>query len=104
MKLLQEDESLNPLLSAVNLVDIFLVIIAALMISIAINPLNPYSAENVTVIKNAGKPNMEVVIKDGKEITQYKSTGQIGEGEGEKAGVAYRMKDGSLVYVPEKNN
>lgn len=25
----------------------------------------------------------------------------IGQGEGEKAGIAYRMKDGSMVYVPE---
>ena len=31
------------------------------------------------------------------------STGcaSIGSGDGEKAGVAYRMKDGSIVYVPE---
>ncbi|HNT40094.1 MAG TPA: DUF2149 domain-containing protein [Rubrivivax sp.] len=25
----------------------------------------------------------------------------MGSGDGEKAGVAYRMKDGSIVYVPE---
>ena len=30
-----------------------------------------------------------------------KASGEIGEGDGEKAGVAYRMKDGSMVYVPE---
>jgi len=102
MKLLNEDETLNPLLAAVNMVDVFLVIIAALMISIALNPLNPFStAENVTVIKNAGKDNMEVIIKKGKEITKYQSSGKIGEGEGEKAGVAYKMKDGSMIYVPE---
>ena len=101
MKLLQEDESLNPILSAVNLIDVFLVIIAALLISIAQNPLNPFNSEDVTVIKNAGKKNMEIIMKKGKKITKYKSEGKIGEGEGEKAGVAYKLKDGSIVYVPE---
>jgi len=101
MKLLEDDESLNPILSTVNLVDVFLVIIAALLITIAQNPLNPFSSDDVTVIKNAGKKNMEVIMKKGKKITKYKSSGKIGEGEGEKAGVAYKMKDGSIVYVPE---
>ncbi|MBL8431311.1 MAG: DUF2149 domain-containing protein, partial [Dechloromonas sp.] len=27
--------------------------------------------------------------------------GAIGSGDGEKAGIAYRMKDGSMIYVPE---
>ena len=102
MKLLNDDESLNPILSAVNLVDVFLVIIAALLISIAQNPLNPFTSENVTVIKNAGKKDMEVIVKKGKKIDKYKSEGKIGEGEGTKAGVAYKLKDGSMVYVPEK--
>lgn len=101
MRLLNEDEELNPIISAVNLVDVFLVIIAALLIAIAQNPLNAFSADNVTVIKNAGQDNMEVLIKQGKEIKQYKSSGEIGSGEGMRAGVAYKMADGSFVYVPE---
>ena len=101
MKILEDDDSLNPMLSAVNLIDVFLVIIAALLISIAQNPLNPFSSEDVTVIKNPGKKNMEVIIKKGKKITKYKSEGKIGEGEGTKAGVAYKLKDGSMVYIPE---
>ncbi len=75
MKLLHDDESLNPILSAVNLIDVFLVIIAALLISIAQNPLNPFNSDDVTVIKNAGKKNMEVIIKKGKKINKYKSEG-----------------------------
>jgi len=103
MKLLHEDESLNPILSAVNLVDVFLVIIAALLITIAQNPLNPFNSDDVTVIKNPGKKNMEVVIKKGEKIDKYKSEGKIGEGEGTKAGVAYKLKDGSMVYIPESS-
>jgi len=101
MRFLDEDEELNPIVSAVNLVDVFLVIIAALLIALAQNPLNIYSTDEVTVIKNASKPNMEMIVKKGKEIKQYKSNGAIGSGEGNRAGVAYKMADGSFVYVPE---
>lgn len=101
MKLLDEDEAINPALSVVNLVDVFLVLIAALLIAIAQNPMNPFLEENVTVIKNAGQPNMEMIIKNGETVETFKSSGEIGAGDGVKAGIAYRMADGSMVYVPE---
>lgn len=104
MRLLDEDESINPALSVVNLVDVFLVLIAALLIAIAQNPLSPFMEEDVTVIKNAGKPNMEMTIKKGKKIETFKNSGKIGSGDGVKAGIAYRMNDGSIVYVPETSN
>jgi hypothetical protein len=99
--LLEEDESFNPMLSVVNLVDLFLVIIAALLIFIAQNPLNPLQDEDVVVIKNPGKADMQMIIKKGEKIEKYESSGNIGQGNGIKAGVAYRMEDGSMVYVPE---
>lgn len=102
LKLLHEPETEDPILSVVNLIDIFLVIIAALLVTVAQNPvLNPFSKQDVTVITDPGKPTMEMVIKKGEKIERYKSSGNIGQGEGAKAGVAYRMKDGSMVYVPE---
>ena len=101
MRLLDEDEAANPLLSVTNLIDVFLVLIATLLISIAQNPMNPFLDETVTVIKNAGQPDMELIIKDGETIETYKSSGEIGNGEGVKAGIAYKMPDGSIVYVPE---
>ena len=101
MRLLDEDEAANPLLSVTNLIDVFLVLIAALLISIAQNPMNRFLDETVTVIKNAGQPDMELIIKDGETIETYKSSGEIGNGEGVKAGIAYKMPDGSIVYVPE---
>lgn len=101
LKLLEEAESDDPILSVVNLIDVFLVIIAALLLTVAANPMNPFTNEKVTVIKNPGQPNMEIVVKDGEKLDRYKSSGAIGQGEGAKAGVAYRLKDGSMVYVPE---
>ena len=94
----------NPMSSVINLIDVFLVVIAALLIVISQNPLNPFSADNVTVITNEGQPDMQIMVKKGKEIKTYKSTGGIGEGNGVKAGISYKMEDGSFVYVPEKDS
>lgn len=101
LRILNEDEELDPILSVVNLVDVFLVLVGALMMVIAANPLNPFASEKAVVVKNPGQPDMEMVVKDGEKIEKYKATDSIGSGEGARAGVAYRMKDGSFVYVPE---
>ncbi|WP_227816121.1 DUF2149 domain-containing protein [Nitrogeniibacter aestuarii] len=99
--LMDEAHDEDPILSVVNLIDVFLVLIAALLLSVANSPLSPYGADQVTVIRNPGSPDMELVIKDGEKIERFKADGTGGAGGGERAGVAYRMKDGSMVYVPE---
>ncbi len=102
LSILREDDQDDPILSVVNLIDVFLVIIAVLLMLIAQNPLNPLlSEDDVVVIKNPGQENMEMIIKEGEELTQYRSSGEIGEGQGVRAGVTYRMDDGTMVYVPE---
>jgi len=102
LKLLHEPESDDPILSVVNLIDLFLVIIAALLITVAQNPLlNPFSNRDVTVVIDAGKPTMEMVVKEGEKLERYKASGEMGSGDGVRAGVAYRLKDGSMIYVPE---
>jgi len=35
---------------------------------IASNPLNPYSHDKITVIRNAGQPDMEIITRDGQKI------------------------------------
>lgn len=97
-----EDEEDNPMNSVINLIDIFLVVIAALLIIISQNPLNPFSNDDVTVIKNPGKKDMQMMVKKGKDIKTFESSGTIGEGNGVKAGMAYKMEDGSFVYVPSE--
>jgi hypothetical protein len=102
LKLLHEAENDDPILSVVNLIDIFLVVIAALLITVAQNPMiNPFNKQDVTVITDPGKPTMEIMMKKGEKVERFKASGSIGTGDGEKAGVAYKMKDGSIVYVPE---
>lgn len=101
MRFLDDDDADDPILSVVNLIDLFLVVTGILMIVIVRNPLNPFSTSDVTVIENPGKADMRITIKQGEELTRYESTGEIGEGGGVKAGVTYRLPDGRMVYVPE---
>ncbi|MBV1882414.1 MAG: DUF2149 domain-containing protein [Pseudomonadales bacterium] len=95
-----EDDD-DPILSVVNLIDLFLVITVVLLIIIARNPLNPFASEDVVVIENPGQENMTITVKEGEEITRYESSGDIGEGNGIKAGITYKLPDGKMIYVPE---
>ncbi|MFN7982406.1 MAG: DUF2149 domain-containing protein [Vicinamibacterales bacterium] len=98
---LEGDDADDPILSVVNIIDVFLVIIAVLLIAVIENPVNPWLASDAVVITNPGTNEMQITIKKGREMKQYKSAGEIGEGEGTKAGTAYMLKDGTMVYVPE---
>ena len=90
----------DPVLSTINLIDVFMVVIGMLMIAIVNNPASPFSQDKVTIIRHEGQPNMEIITKEGTKVTKFKASGASGEGNGEKAGTAYRMKNGSMVYVP----
>ncbi len=98
---LEEDDD-DPMLSMVNLIDVFLVLIVILFIVIIRNPMNEFlGVDDLYIVKNPGGADMELILREGKELKRYQSSGEIGSGEGVKAGVTYRMPDGSLVYVPE---
>ena len=57
--------------------------------------------ESVTIIRNAGQPDMEVVVREqGKEV-RFKGAGSAAQGQGVRAGVAYQLEDGNIVYIPE---
>jgi hypothetical protein len=58
-------------------------------------------SSDVTVLAEPGTAQVETIVKRGEEIERYSASGAIGDGEGTKAGVAYRLKDGLIVYVPD---
>jgi|APLow6443716910_1056828.scaffolds.fasta_scaffold27138_2 hypothetical protein len=99
LRILDEEDD-DPVLSTINLIDVFLVVIGLLLIAVIDNPLNPYANDKLTIIRNEGRPDMEIITRDGEKITRFKASGASGEGQGERVGTAYRMKDGSMVYVP----
>lgn len=102
MRLLDEDEADDPLLSVVNLIDLFLVVIGLLMIMIVTNPPSTPSSGKMTRMENPGEPAMRMIVQDGKELTHYRANGQIGQGQGVQAGITYRLDDGRLIYVPQE--
>ncbi|MCU5783064.1 hypothetical protein MA04_02364 [Alcanivorax balearicus MACL04] len=102
MRFLDDEDANDPMLSVVNLIDLFLVIIGMLMVVIAQNPLNPFSQDKVVVVENPGEADMRITIKDGQELTRYESNGEVGQGQGSRAGVTYRLDDGRMIYVPEE--
>lgn len=59
------------------------------------------SQDDVTVVINPGKPNMEMIIKRGQNLEKLKATGKTGRGQGERLGTAYRLESGEVVYVPD---
>lgn len=99
LSVLAEDDD-DPMLSAVNLVDVFLVLVVALLTAVAVQSQTSAN-ESVTIIRNAGQPDMEVVVREqGKEV-RFKGAGSAAQGQGVRAGVAYKLDDGNIVYIPE---
>jgi hypothetical protein len=86
-----------------NLFDLAMVFAVALMVALTtyfqISEL--LTREDVTMIKNPGKKDMEIVIKKGKKITRLKATEGAGKGRGRRIGIAYELEDGQIIYVPE---
>lgn len=87
-----EDDDDDPMLSSINLVDVFLVLVVALMAAVNIS--------ESTVQSDAA--HTELVIRENGQEIRYQGTGDAAQGEGVRAGVAYRLRDGSIIYVPEE--
>ena len=104
-RFIEEIEEEDLLSYIANLFDVALVLALAFMVMLLISYnmidlLNPKA--DVTIVKNPGKDNMQIIIKKGKEIKVMNMTKEIVGGEGEKIGTAYRLKDGTIIYVPEE--
>jgi hypothetical protein len=97
---LQED----PLSGVVNLFDVAMVFSVSLMVAVVsyMGIREFLSAEDLTLLKNPGSAQMEIIIKKGTKIEKYKATDQKGVGRGEKLGTAYRLESGEVIYVPEE--
>ena len=99
--LFDDDAEDDPMASVVNLVDLLLVLVAALLLAFAASPLSPLAGGEVTVIRDAGTPQMEVVVMRGASVERFSASGRSGVGGGVRVGSAWRLADGSMVYLPE---
>ena len=95
----------DPMSGVANLFDAAMVFAVGLMIAIvsAYHLSEIFSAEELTMIKNPNQPaKMEIITKKGKEIKVQKITREMAEGQGMRLGIAYRLRDGRVIYVPEE--
>jgi hypothetical protein len=94
----------DPLAGVANLFDVSVVFIVGLMITLfsvyRIGDLMDSQSE-VTMVKTNAQGQREIIVKKGTKITAYKVTGDTAAGDGERLGVAYRLADGQIIYVPE---
>jgi hypothetical protein len=97
-----EEDGGDPLAGLTNAFDAAIVFALAFMVALVQHLHVPalLQAKDYTVITNPGQPNMEIIVKEGKEIKHYEATDEMGVGYGELLGKAYRLPDGRVVYVP----
>ena len=98
----REDD--DPAAGLLNLFDIWLVFAVALLLALLTYYRLPElvtATGEVTIVKNPGEPNMEVIHKKGQEVETLKMSDNKLTGEGQRLGTAYRLKSGKVVYVPE---
>lgn len=104
--LLQDDDN-DPLSVVVNLFDVAMVFAVSLMVAMVMhmNMAEVFGQEDFTIVKNPGKENMEIIMKEGKEINTYKASGEKTDGDGSQGhriGIAYQLEDGRIIYVPDE--
>jgi len=88
-----------------NLFDVAMVFAVGLLVALIsayslLDMLDPTT--EVTILKKRGNGQLEMVIKKGREIKVERLTGRQLQGEGVRLGVAYRLRDGRVIYVPEE--
>ncbi|MCK8604339.1 DUF2149 domain-containing protein [Desulfoferrobacter suflitae] len=97
-------EDNDPLSGVANLFDLGLVFIVGLLITLfsAYQLTDLFSRQSeMTLMKKGAQGQWEILIKKGKKIKAMKVSQSTSEGRGEKLGTAYRLENGTVVYVPE---
>jgi len=95
----------DPLSALANLFDLALVFVALLVAVIATTLrlpelLNPEA--DLAIVRNLGPGEVEIVLKKGRTITAYRATDYLVGGRATRLGIAYRLEDGQIVYVPDE--
>lgn len=102
---IKTEEDLDPVAMLSNLFDVAMVFAVALMVALVFkfNMTEIFSQEDFTMVKNPGKENMEIITREGSQVTRYKSSeNQDGSGKkGKRVGTAYQLENGEIIYIPE---
>ena len=94
----------DPLSGVANLFDVAIVFAVALMLALVTYHSLPElvsSTSNVTIVKNPGTPDMEIIIKHGETVEVQKITDVDVYGMGTVLGTTYLLDSGEVIYVPD---
>ncbi len=97
------DKEEDPMSGLTNLFDVAMAFAIILLIAFAFSSHLPEllsEQSNVTIVKNPGEEDMEIIIKEGKEIKHLEMTNKTAGGKGEILGTAYKLETGEIIYVP----
>ena len=94
----------EPLNGVANLFDVALVFIVAMLLSLmaAYQVLDFFNPESEITIMKKTDDQWKIITKKGKEIKVQKLTKKMAEGQGIRLGIAYKLLDGRVVYLPEE--
>lgn len=100
-----EGDDNNPLSIMANLFETGLVFALGFMVSLinAMSMMDVFNPDAKVTVTTERKDGIQIMVKDGQKTTIRRMTKNMGEGDGEKLGIAYRLEDGSVIYVPENN-
>jgi hypothetical protein len=94
----------DPLTGVANLFDLSVVFIVGLIVTVfsTFQLLDLFNEKSdMTVIKKTSSDNLQIISKKGKKIKAMEVTKAKAKGGGERLGTAYRLEDGTMVYVPD---
>ena len=97
----------EPLTGVANLFDVAMVFALGLMVVLLMyyNLQELLKPQDVTIVKNPGQKNMEIIVKHGKKIERLNMTNQTVQAEiiGEWARI-YETKGGGKILVPSNES
>ena len=104
--LLRRADDDDPMSVVSNLFDVAMVFAVALMVALVTryNMTEMFSKEDFTIVKNPGKPDMEIITKEGEKINRYTPSDEQNSADsklGRRVGTAYELENGEIIYVPE---
>jgi hypothetical protein len=96
----------DPLSGVANLFDLSLVFIVAVLMAL----FSVFAEQDIlqpnsewTITKKNDKGELEIITKKDNEIKVQKVTDKKLSGKGTRLGMAYKLEDGRIVYVEEKD-
>ncbi len=92
----------EPATAVVNLFDVALLIgVGFLVVALSGFGLKELlSKGDLTIVKDPGGPNMELIQKKGDKIERLRNTGQRAQVGGTPIGTVYRLDNGNVVWLP----